>query len=368
MKVALVHDWLTGMRGGEKVLEQLCELFPTADLYTLVHIKGSVSPIIENRRIHTSFIQHLPDIERSYRYYLPLMPTAIRKFYLSKYDVVLSSSHCVAKGIRIKKGTLHICYCHTPMRYIWDMYEGYFGNSKFHIKLLMRVLRGHLQKWDVNSSQNVHFFIANSENVKKRIQKYYKRKSDVIYPPVDTDFFTLPNSDNKKNTYYLIVSAFAPYKKIDLAIKAFKISGGLLKIVSSGQEEKRLRAIATDNIEFSGWLSQEDLRKYYQNSKAVIFPGEEDFGITPLEAMSSGKPVIAYGKGGILETVIDGKTGILFHEQNVDSVIGGIKKFEEFEETFNSQTIREHAIKFNMDRFRQEFTHYFNDKINEFFD
>lgn len=334
MKVALVHDWLTGMRGGEKVLEAICELFPQADLYTLLHIKGSVSSIIEKRKIFTSFLQYLPDIERKYRYYLPLMPQAIERVDLSEYDIVISSSHCVAKGVKVKDKTLHICYCHTPMRYIWDMYPIYFKKANIYVRIIMKILRKYLQKWDLKSSTRVNYFIANSENVRKRIQKHYNRESKVIYPPVDTDFFVPSNSRFKSKSYYLIVSAFAPYKKIDLAIEAFNYLRYPLKIIGVGQEEKRLRKIAKKNIEFLGWVSKEELREHYQNCKALIFPGEEDFGIVAVEAQACGTPVIAYGKGGITETVIpiqdhsDSPTGVFFYEQTPLALIEAVKNLK----------------------------------------
>jgi len=347
MKIALVHDWLTGMRGGEKVLETLCEIFPSAEIYTLVYIKGSVSKIIESKKIYTSFLQNFPNVEKYYRYYLPLMPFAIEQFDLSGYDLVISSSHCVAKGVKVGKNTLHICYCHTPMRYIWDMYDVYFGKdsrANFVTKILMKVLRKPLQNWDINSSKNVNYFIANSFNVKERIKRIYNRDAEVVYPPVDTDFF-VPSSESKKD-YYLTVSAFAPYKKIDIVIEAFNKLNLSLKIIGSGQQEDYLKYLAKNkNIEFLGWVENEKLRYYYQNAKALIFPAEEDFGIVPVEAQACGTPVIAYKKGGALETVVEGETGIFFEEQTPQSVIEAIEKFEKM--SFDKQKIRNNALKFS---------------------
>jgi len=371
MKIALVHDWLTGMRGGEKVLEALCEIFPEADLYTLVYIPGSVSPIIEKRKIFTSFIQFLPDVERRYRYYLPLMPKAIEKFDLAEYDLVISSSHCVAKGVKTSPRSLHICYSHTPMRYVWEMYDEYFGNAKIHIKAVMKVLRKYLQKWDIESSKRVNYFIANSENVRKRIQNHYHRDAEVIYPPVDTDFFTQAkacdykeeitlNSQLSTMNYYLVVSAFAPYKKVNLAIEAFNILGYPLKIIGSGQEEKKLKKLAKNNIEFLGWLANDELRKYYQNCKALIFPTEEDFGIVPVEAQACGKPVIAFGKGGALETVIEEETGIFFSEQTAESLIKAIKQFETLK--FDRNKIRENVLRFDHKIFKKKIQSFIAEK------
>lgn len=370
MKIALVHDWLTGMRGGEKVLEAICEIFPDADLYTLVHIPGSVSKIIENRKICTSFIQKLPDVEKNYRYYLPLMPAAISQFDLSGYDLVISSSHCVAKGVKVGNNTLHVCYCHTPMRYIWDMYDLYFGknsNSSVITKLVMKLIRKPLQDWDVKTSQNVHYFIANSNNVKERIKRIYNRDAVVIYPPVDTDFFTLSATCYSLSAnYYLVVSAFAPYKKVDLVIEAFKQLKYKLKIIGSGQQEKYLKSLAKgyNNIEFLGWQDNENLRFYYQNAKALIFPTEEDFGIVPVEAQACGTPVIAYRKGGAVETVVEDKTGVFFDNQTVDDLINAIYRFEKIK--FEKDIVRKNALKFSKKNFVVEFKNFLEKVLNQY--
>jgi len=348
MKVAIVHDWLTGMRGGEKCLEAFCELFPDATLFTLVHKKGSVSWPIENMRIETSFLQHFPDVENKYRYYLPFMPAAIKSFDLSAYDLVLSSSHCVAKGVDVRKDSLHICYCYTPMRYIWDMYGQYFGKSKLPVKIAMKIIRPYLMRWDVKTSKNVDYFIAISEHIKNRIKKNYGSDSYVIYPPVDTDFYT-PAAVPCRGDYYLIVSAFAPYKKIDLAVEAFNMLGLKLKIIGSGQDEKYLKNTAGRNIEFLGWLDNEALREHYRNCKALIFPGEEDFGIVPVEAQACGVPVIAYRRGGAVETVTDGVTGVLFDEQNSDSLISAVRKFEDTK--FDAGVLRANSERFSKGNF-----------------
>lgn len=364
MKVAIVHDWLTGMRGGEKCLEVFCELFPSATVFTLVHIKGTVSETIERMDIKTSFIQHFPDIEKKYRYYLPLMPKAIEQFDLTGYDLILSSSHCVAKGVKVPEKSLHICYCYTPMRYIWDMYEQYFGDSKFYIKLAMKMIKPYLQKWDVKTSKQVDFFIAISEYIKERIKRIYNRDSDVIYPPVDTDFFTPSTLYPLPSTgYYLIVSAFAPYKKVDLAVETFNKLGLPLKIIGSGQDEKKLKKIAGKNIEFLGWQNNDELRKYYQNCKAVIFPGEEDFGIVPVEAQACGKPVIAYKKGGAVETIIDNKTGVFFEEQTAESLSAAILKFESIK--FVSSEIRKSAERIGRENFSKSIKNYIDEKVKK---
>ena len=350
MKIALVHDWLTGMRGGEKVVEQLCAIFPSADIYTLLWIKGKVSPEIEKHRITTSFLQRFPFIEKKYRQYLPLMPSAIESLKIRGYDIVISSSACVAKGIKLNDHVPHICYCHTPMRYIWDQYEEYFGKERanFPTRLAMKLVRPFLQKWDVTSSSRVDHFMANSNNVRERISRIYKREAEVIYPPVDIQGYPPPFDGG----YYLMVTALVPYKRTDLAIRAFNESGRPLKIVGSGPELGRLKKIARKNIEFLGWIDSASMKQYYAGCKALIFPQEEDFGITAVEAQAAGKPVIAFGKGGALETVVDGKTGVLFHEVSPSALNDSIEIFERM--NFNPAVIKQNALRFSEERFRLE--------------
>lgn len=354
-KIALIHDWLTGMRGGEKVLEVLCELFPDATLFTLVHKKGSVSPTIENMKIRTSIIQLFPSSESRYQYYLPLMPFAIERFNLNEFDLVISSSHAVAKGVRVRKDAIHICYCHTPMRYIWDQYENYFGKGKsnFPARMAMRFFKNYLQRWDIESSIGVNYFIANSKNVQERIKRIYNRDSEVIYPPVETSRFKVSTRDDG---YFLIVSALVPYKRIDLAVEAFNEIGERLVIVGVGSELEKLKNSAKPNIEFHGWVSDEKLADYYTDCKALIFPGEEDFGIVPLETMASGKPVIAFAKGGALETVVENQTGIFFKEQNKESLIDAVRRFSS--EMFNPNEIHRHALGFDKKIFKDKIQTY----------
>jgi len=297
MKVAIIHDWLTGMRGGEKCLEVFCELFPEASIYTLIHVPGTTSSIIENRTVHTSFIQRLPFAASKYRTYLPLFPTAVERFDLSGYDLVLSSSHCVAKGVIAPPGAVHVCYCYTPVRYAWDMYHQYFPAKRMgRLKgLLIPFFMHYIRLWDVSSSGRVDRFVAISRHVARRIELYYRRESHVIYPPVDVDAFS---PATEREDYYLMVSALVPYKRVDLAVEAFNRSGRPLVVIGSGPEEERLRALASDNITFLGWQPSEVLAEHYARCRAFLFPGEEDFGITPLEAQASGRPVVAYGAGG----------------------------------------------------------------------
>ena len=357
MRVALVHDWLTGMRGGEKVLEVLCGLYPEADLFTLFHIKGRLSDAIEGMKTQTSFIQKLPMASRYYRFYLPLFPTAIERFDLKGYDLVVSTSHCVAKGILTVPDSLHISYCFTPMRYIWDMHLEYFGGLRpGSRKFLIPFLSNYLRIWDVTSSERVDWFIAVSDHVQKRIKKYYRRDSAVIYPPADCDFFSPSENSDQGGDYFLMVTAMAPYKRVDIAIEAFNRSGRRLLIVGEGPGFKSFRKMAKKNIQFLGWQSDEEVRDYYRRCRAFIFPGEEDFGITPVEAQACGKPVIAYGKGGALESVVafprEGSTGIFFDEPTADSLLKAVDLFEENADRFDRQEIRRNALRFDQRNFR----------------
>jgi len=354
-KVALVHDWLVTMRGGEKVFEVFCELFPHADVFTLVHRKGSTAPAIERMKITTSSLQRLPFGITKYQYYLPLHRKFIAEFDLRGYDLVISSSHAVAKAVRVNPNGLHICYCHTPMRYLWDQYEQYFGPHRSNVlaRTVMKLLLPSLRRWDVETSKYVHHFIANSENVRKRIQRIYKRDATVIYPPVEVEKFFLSEKDNG---YFLIVSALVPYKRVDLAVEAFNKNGERLIIIGHGVEEKKLKAMAKKNIEFMKWVSDDELPQYYAGCRALIFPGEEDFGIVPVEAMACGKPVIAYGKGGALESVVEGTTGIFFHEQSAASLEDALRRFAIVK--FHPETIRAQAMRFEKKKFVAEIQAY----------
>ena len=354
-RVALVHDWLTGMRGGEKVLESLCELFPDATIFTLLHVQGAVSKTIERHQIVTSFVQHLPWSETKYRNYLPLFPLAISRFDLRGFDLIISSSHCVAKGIPTPPGVPHICYCHTPMRYIWNLYEDYFGPGRagWVTRAAMRSIVGSLRRWDVRTASHPTAFVANSNNIRNRIADIYHRDAIVIYPPVDV---SSARESSRDEGFLLVVTAMVPYKRVDLAIEACNILKKRLVIVGTGPEKERLRMVAGPSIEFRGWASDEEVRELYATCSGLLFPGEEDFGMVPVEAMAYGKPVIAYAKGGALETVREGPgapTGVLFAEQSVGSLADAIRRFEKTE--FDRSAIRQNALRFDRAEFLAAF-------------
>jgi glycosyltransferase involved in cell wall biosynthesis len=350
MRVAIVHDWLTGLRGGEKVLELFLELYPEATIATLLHVPGSTSPRIESHPIRTTFIQKLPLVEQRYRWYLPLFPRAIESLDLSGFDLVISSSHCAAKGAIAPKGALHICYCHTPMRYVWDRFEDYFG-SGWKSRLLYGPAARLLRRWDRNSARRVDHFIANSHYVASRIRDYYGRDVDaVIPPPVDTDFYTpAPEDAASAEPYFLVVSALVPYKRIELAFEAFRGRAEPLLVVGTGPSEAKLKALAPKNVRLLGWLPDEELRKLYRGCRATVLPGVEDFGIVPLEALACGAPVVAYGEGGALDTVKDGETGVLFREPTAASLSRAIDRVSGLR--FNRESLRNWALGFSRERF-----------------
>jgi glycosyltransferase involved in cell wall biosynthesis len=341
MRVALVHDWLTGMRGGERVLEAFCELFPEAEIFTLFHFKGTVSALIESRKIHTSFLQSLAD-RRRYRYLLPLMPLAAESLNLKRFDLIISVSHCVAKGIIPPQGARHICCCLSPMRYIWDRKEDYFGDNAY--KFPLSSIIAYLKRWDEQSSSRVGHFIAISHFIEKRIERCYNRKSEVIYPFVEVSRF---REEAGTGGYYLVVSALSPYKRVDIAIEACNRLKLPLKVIGTGQEERRLRKLGGRIVEFLGWQPDEAVRRYLSGCKALLFCGVEDFGLAPLEAAASGRPVIAFRDGGAMETVIGGVTGEFFPEQTAESLIESLVKFENGTNMYDPRAIKRHASRFD---------------------
>lgn len=360
MKVALVHEWLTNMAGSERCVENFLQIYKDAPVYTTMYSPENLDEGLKNIDVRTSFLQRW--VNKGHQKFLPLMPFAFENFDLSEYDVILSSNSSCSKGIITSSNSVHICYCHTPMRYAWEFYHDYVNNSGMgnFKKRLLRVFMTYMRIWDRLAADRVDYFIANSENVAKRIWKYYRRESVVIHPPVRCNLFNISETDED---YFLVVSRLVGYKKIDLAVKAFNELGLPLVVIGAGEELDGLKSIAKDNIKFLGRQPDEVIKEYYAKCKAFIFPGEEDFGITPLEAMASGRPVIAYGKGGALETVIEGKTGIFFEEQTVEHLINAVKKFNETE--FNKYEIREHAEKFDESVYKEKIKNFVEEKYLE---
>ncbi|MEI8349190.1 MAG: glycosyltransferase [Candidatus Omnitrophota bacterium] len=374
MKIAIVHDWLTGMRGGEKCLEVFCELFPQATIFTLLHNKGSVSRIIESMKIKTSFMQHLPKANMHYRNYLPLFPRAVESFDLKEFDFVLSSSHCVAKGARKPPQAKHLCYCYTPMRYAWFFFEQYFGSYPSWKKKIVQATTEYLKKWDLATLNRVDEFMAISETVKERIHTIYNRGAEVIYPPVDIENF---QADSRSaQDFYLCVSSLVPYKRIDVIIEAFnQMPDKKLIIVGDGHLRKDLeQRKISKNINLLGWLPQKDLVSLYRQACCFVYAAEEDFGIAPVEAQASGVPVVAYGKGGVTETVValnataakQHPTGLFFDKQTSSSLIAAIELFEKMKQEFSSETIRQHALQFSRQHFKERIQEYIHQKIGSY--
>jgi len=351
LKVAIVHYWFVSRRGGERVVEELCRLFPRAHLYTHVLDQNSLASDLAGKIKFTTFINRLPFAKRWYKNYLPLMPLALEQLDLRTYDLVISSESGPAKGVLTSSYTLHICYCHTPMRYVWDMYHDYMSTSGRIKRFFMAPLLHYLRLWDRLSADRVDHFVANSANVARRIAKHYRREADVVYPPVAVDDFFI---SEQHDDFYLMVGQLVIYKRADLAVKAFTRSGKRLVIIGEGEQLSLLREMAGNNVEFLGRQPFEILRDHYSRCQALVFPGEEDFGLVPLEAMASGRPVIAFGKGGALETVVDGKTGIFFHEQTEDALMEAVERFEGMKSHFHPAEIRAHACGFGPERFRSE--------------
>jgi glycosyltransferase involved in cell wall biosynthesis len=351
--VALVHDWLTGMRGGEKALEPICAAYPGAELFTLVHNRGSVSPTIEARRIHTSPVQRLPLKARYYRQYLPLFPFAIEQFSFDPFDLVLSFSHCVAKSVVTPGRTRHLCYCFTPMRYAWDQFDAYFGPARVGpvASAVLRRVMARLARWDRDTAGRPNRYLAISQHVARRIRRYYNREAAIVYPPVDTTFYH-PDSTTP-GQHFLIVSALVPYKRIELAIDAAARTGARLRIVGDGPERAALERMAGPTVEFLGRLPDDEVRREYREAGAVILPGEEDFGIVPVEAHACGRPVIALGRGGALETVIEGETGVFAADATGDAFADAFERVARMR--VDAQRIRSHAEQFSTERYVRQF-------------
>ena len=351
MKVALVHDWLTGTRGGERVLRELALLFPDATLFTLFRFPGTVPPEIEALPVETTFLQSLVSPSRDYRKLLPLFFPAAESWDLSGFDLVVSSSHCVAKNARRSPGGVHVCYCHTPVRYLHDQFEAYFRNRPAPVRVLARAARLPLAAWDVRTSRRVDAFLTNSENVRGRIRRLYGREAAVVFPPVDTGFYTPEPSARRSG--FLVVSALAPYKRVDDAIAAANLRKLDLTIAGFGPEETRLRRVAGETVHFAGTPSDEQLRDLYRSAEAVLMPGEEDFGIVPVEAQACGTPVVALGRGGAVETVADGLTGVLYGEPGPAALTAAIERLRGLR-LDPAEAIRG-ASRFSRERFRESF-------------
>jgi glycosyltransferase involved in cell wall biosynthesis len=360
LKIALVHHWMVSMRGGEKVLEQLALLFPRADIFTLVCRPDNISSNLKSHKITTSFLQRLPGGVKHYQSLLPLMPFAVEQFDLTGYDLVISSDASVVKGVVLPPNVLHICYCHSPMRYAWDMYFDYLTTARKSIlkRLMIPAVMNYLRVWDVAAANRVDHFIANSSYVRDRIRKHYRRDSHVIFPPVSLESF----GPDVPGDFYLALGQMVPYKRIDLAVEAFNRSGKRLLIMGDGSEKPKLAAMAKPNVEMVPWQSDAKVREYYARCKAFIFPGEEDFGITPLEAQASGRPVIAFAKGGALETVIDGETGLFFKEQTAEGIQDAIDRLERGEHRITPEKCIANAARFSEKSFRDKISAFVSEK------
>lgn len=368
LRVALVHDWLTGMRGGEKCLEVMAEIFPAADLYTLLHVPGSVAPIIENRRLVTSFVQRLPGAARCYRWALPLFPRAIEAFDLSGYDLVLSSSHCVAKSAIAPPGALSVCYCYTPMRYVWDRFDDYFGRRPAGLRHLIGWQAERLRRWDRRTAGRVHRWLPISTDVQRRLLEWYgvaRERTQIVFPPVDVARFrqarSLPPPDGlASGGYDLVISALVPYKRVDLAVTAAIQAGRTLVVVGGGPERRRLAALASatrggGRVFLTGPVDDAALPAYYGHCRAFVFPGLEDFGITPLEATAAGRPVVAYRAGGALDTVREGLNGIFFAQQSA-AALAAVLADPRLDGPWDAAAMARHAEAFGRERFRAELT------------
>jgi glycosyltransferase involved in cell wall biosynthesis len=353
-RVAIVHDWLTGMRGGERVLDAICEIYPDATIYTLVRVAGTTSPRIESHRIESSPVQRVPRAGRIYRHLLPLFPAVVELFDFDRYDLVISSSHCAVKSVIRPGRALHLCYCHSPMRYAWDQFGSYFGPDQIgpaKSAILRRIMAG-MARWDAGTAGRVDRFLANSQYVAARIRRYYNRGSTIVYPPVETTFYH-PSDAPRRPAHCLVVSALVPYKRIDVAIEACQRTGMPLTIIGKGPEEARLRALAGPTVQFLGWRSDDEVRACYQQAAAVLLPGVEDFGLVPVEAQACGTPVVALREGGACETVVDGVTGVLVDEPSADAFADGIARVAALR--LETSHIVHNARRFSRERFLTTF-------------
>jgi glycosyltransferase involved in cell wall biosynthesis len=377
LRIALVHYWFVRRRGGERVLEVLAEMFPQADIFTLVLDRDSLSPGLRSRRITCSFLQKLPRAARHHQKLLPLFPLALEQFQLDHYDLVISSESGPAKGVITRPLTLHVCYCHTPLRYVWDMYHHYRAAAPGGTlgRALYAWVANYVRQWDYAAAARVDYFVASSHNGAARIRKHYRREAEVIYPPVDVGSFSPTNS---QDDFYLVVSPLVPYKRVDLAIAACNAMKRQLLVIGEGEASAGLRKVAGPTITFLGYQPDEVVRDRYRRCRAFLFPGEEDIGLTPIEAQASGRPVIAYGRGGALETVEgffvgepprpEVATGIFFGQQSVESLVEAMRVFESVEARFSPVFIRAHAQRFDVSRFKREMFEFIENKLATFHD
>jgi glycosyltransferase involved in cell wall biosynthesis len=351
VKVAIVHYWLLSMRGGEKVLEALSEIYPEADIFTLVYDPDAIKGRLKNHKIKTSFLQKIPCSKKHYQMLLPLMPLALENMDLTGYDLIISSESGPAKGIIPKPDALHVCYCHSPMRYIWDHYFFYHASAGFVKRLFMPLVASWLRQWDVSTSARVDCFVANSRHIANRVQRYYRRDAVVIHPPVSVDEFAVSGN---VDDFYLCAGQLVAYKRIDLAVEAFTRLNKKLVVIGTGEEMASLRSKAGPTITFLDHQPFASLKTHMARCKALVFPGEEDFGIVPVEVMASGRPVLAYGRGGAVDTVIEGVSGMLFAEQSVEALIDCVERFEQAEESFAPSRIRAHSLQFSKETFKDK--------------
>lgn len=372
LKVAIVHYWFTGNAGGERVVDALAGIFPRADLFSLVAAEDQVAPSLRGRRLTTSFVGRMPGATRWYRHFLPLYPLALEQFDFSNYDLVISSESGPAKGVITLPQTCHICYCHSPMRYIWDMYHRSRESMNPVTRAAFSVTAHYMRLWDVSTAARVDYFVANSRYIAARIRKCYRRESDVIHPPANVSEGYI---SAKIDDYYLVVSRLVPYKRVDLAIEVCNRLKRPLRIVGDGPDYKALKKMAGPTVDFLGRLDERSLHESYAHCRALVFPGEEDFGIVPVEAQSHGRPVIAYGRGGALETVavptsgecdFSSCTGLLFQSPTQESLAGAVLQFERVEKQFRPEFIRRSVERFGLERFKGEFSAYAVEKMEQF--
>lgn len=361
MKILIAHYWLLSMRGGEKVVEALCEMYPGADIFALVADKSALSPQIASHTIHTSFLQRLPGVSRYYTSLLPLFPMALESFDASPYDLIISTESGPAKGIVPRPDAVHVCYVHSPMRYLWDHYHAYRREAGFLTRLAMPLFATSLRVWDTSTALRVDVFAANSRHIANRIMRYWRRSATVVHPPVATADFDMTD---ERGDFYLAAGQLVGYKRFDLAVEAFTRMGKRLIVIGTGPETKRLKKRAGPTVTIMGHQPFPILKDHMARCRALVFPGEEDFGIIPVEVMASGRPVIALGRGGALETVVDGTTGVLFHDQSVDGVRAGVDAFEAMEDTFDPVAIRAHALQFDTQRFKREMRQLIDEAIH----